>query len=88
MLIFLISFLALAKLALMADCVPENFNRTYFPDDFIFGTATSAYQIEGAANISGKGPSVWDTFTHEYPERIKDHSTGDVAVDFYHRYKV
>ncbi|KAJ9174479.1 hypothetical protein P3X46_013117 [Hevea brasiliensis] len=87
MLIFLISFLALAKLALMADCVPENFNRTYFPDDFIFGTATSAYQIEGAANISGKGPSVWDTFTHEYPERIKDHSTGDVAVDFYHRYK-
>ncbi|KAF2293601.1 hypothetical protein GH714_003186 [Hevea brasiliensis] len=87
MLIFLISFLALAKPALMADCVPENFNRTYFPDDFIFGTATSAYQIEGAANISGKGSSVWDTFTHEYPERIKDHSTGDVAVDFYHRYK-
>ncbi|KAJ9174477.1 hypothetical protein P3X46_013115 [Hevea brasiliensis] len=90
LIVFLISLLALAKPALMADHddeVPADFNRTYFPDDFIFGTATSAYQIEGAANRSGRGPSVWDTFTHKYPERIKDHSNGDVAVDFYHRYK-
>ncbi|KAG8650178.1 beta-glucosidase 24 [Manihot esculenta] len=86
---FLISLLALMKPAMTddADKIPTDFNRSYFPDDFIFGTATSAYQIEGAANISGKGPSVWDTFTHEYPERIRDKSNGDIAVDFYHRYQ-
>ncbi|KAF2319504.1 hypothetical protein GH714_016551 [Hevea brasiliensis] len=43
--------------------------------------------IEGEANTTGRGPSVWDIFTHESPERIKDHSNGDVAVDFYNRYK-
>ncbi|KAF2319488.1 hypothetical protein GH714_016329 [Hevea brasiliensis] len=89
MLVFLIGLLALSQPA-TADCnngVPDNFNRSYFPDDFIFGTATSAYQIEGEANTTGRGPSVWDIFTHESPERIKDHSNGDVAVDFYNRYK-
>ncbi|XP_057991141.1 beta-glucosidase 13-like [Hevea brasiliensis] len=89
MLVFLIGLLALSQPA-TADCnngVPDNFNRSYFPDDFIFGTATSAYQVEGEANTTGRGPSVWDIFTHESPERIKDHSNGDVAVDFYNRYK-
>ncbi|KAJ9158759.1 hypothetical protein P3X46_024313 [Hevea brasiliensis] len=89
MLVFIIGLLALSQPA-TADCnngVPHNFNRSYFPDDFIFGTATSAYQIEGEANTKGRGPSVWDIFTHESPERIKDHSNGDVAVDFYNRYK-
>ncbi|KAF2293585.1 hypothetical protein GH714_003100 [Hevea brasiliensis] len=89
LIVFLISLLVLTKLAMADDCddIPADFNRTYFPDDFIFGTATSAYQIEGAANILGKGPRFWDTFTHEHPERIKDHSSGDVAVDFYHRFR-
>ncbi|OAY40039.1 beta-glucosidase 13 [Manihot esculenta] len=88
MLVFLIALLALTEptMADDVDDVPDNFNRTYFPDDFIFGTATSSYQIEGSTNISGRGPSVWDIFTHEYPERIKDHSNGDVAVDFYNRF--
>ncbi|XVE64323.1 hypothetical protein DITRI_Ditri07aG0092300 [Diplodiscus trichospermus] len=63
------------------------FNRSSFPAGFIFGTGSAAYQIEGAAYEDGKGPSVWDTFARKYPERIVDHSTGDVAVDFYHRYK-
>ncbi|OIT35496.1 cyanogenic beta-glucosidase [Nicotiana attenuata] len=63
------------------------FNRSCFPPDFIFGTASSAYQYEGAANEGGRGPSIWDTYTHQHPERIRDLSNGDVAVDFYHRYK-
>ncbi|KAI9081457.1 hypothetical protein K1719_036603 [Acacia pycnantha] len=58
-----------------------------FPPDFIFGTSSSAYQYEGAAYEGGKGPSVWDTFTHKFPERIVDGSNGDVATDQYHRYK-
>ncbi len=57
-----------------------------FPDGFRWGTATSAYQVEGAAHVDGRGPSIWDTFTRE-PGRIRDGSTGDVSVDHYHRYK-
>ncbi|XP_043814486.1 beta-glucosidase 17 isoform X3 [Manihot esculenta] len=63
------------------------FNRTSFPSDFIFGAGSAAYQIEGAANTDGRTPSIWDTFTKEDPEKILDHSSGDVAEDFYHRYK-
>ncbi|XP_020223607.1 beta-glucosidase 12-like [Cajanus cajan] len=65
----------------------DSLNRTSFPRDFIFGTASAAYQYEGAAEEGGRGPSIWDTFTHQYPERIRDRSNGDVAVDQYHRYK-
>ncbi|KAL5755367.1 hypothetical protein ACOSP7_023587 [Xanthoceras sorbifolium] len=63
------------------------FNRSSFPEKFIFGTASSSYQSEGAAKEGGRGPSIWDTFTHNSPDRISDGSNGDVAVDFYHRYK-
>jgi len=57
-----------------------------FPKDFYWGTATASYQIEGAWNEDGKGPSIWDTYAHT-PGNIKNNDTGDVANDHYHRYK-
>ncbi|MFI7031584.1 GH1 family beta-glucosidase [Microbispora rosea] len=52
---------------------------------FLWGTATASYQIEGAVNEDGRGPSVWDTFSHT-PGKVRDGHTGDVACDHYHRY--
>ncbi|CAN1809439.1 Beta-glucosidase 11 [Linum perenne] len=60
--------------------------RFSFPPGFVFGTATSSYQIEGASNVHGKGPSVWDRFTHEFPDRIEGGGNGDVAIDHYNRF--
>jgi beta-glucosidase len=57
-----------------------------FPKDFVWGTATSSYQIEGAVDEDGRGKSIWDTFSHT-PGRIEDGTTGDRASEHYHRYK-
>ncbi|HEX2417299.1 MAG TPA: GH1 family beta-glucosidase [Micromonosporaceae bacterium] len=56
------------------------------PNDFLFGVATAAYQIEGAVTEHGRGRSVWDTFC-EQPGRVKNGDTGAVACDHYHRYR-
>lgn len=57
-----------------------------FPKDFLWGTATSSYQIEGAVNEDGRGRSIWDTFSHT-PGKIEDGSNGDRANEHFHRYK-
>ena len=56
-----------------------------FPKDFIWGAATSSYQIEGAANVDGRGESIWDTFS-KIPGKVANGDNGDVANDHYHRY--
>ena len=56
-----------------------------FPDGFLWGAATAAYQIEGAPDADGKGPSIWDTFSHT-PGKVFHGENGDVACDSYHRY--
>jgi beta-glucosidase/6-phospho-beta-glucosidase/beta-galactosidase len=56
------------------------------PPPFLFGVASSAFQIEGAGPaVDGKGPSIWDTFSHT-PGKVANNDTGDVACDFYNRY--
>ncbi len=57
-----------------------------FPSDFLWGTATSAYQIEGAVAVDGRQPSIWDTFC-EVPGAIADGDDGRLGVDHYHRYR-
>jgi beta-glucosidase len=57
-----------------------------FPDGFVWGAATAAYQIEGAARDDGRGPSIWDTFSRR-PGKVVNGHTGDVACDHYHRYR-
>ncbi|TQD73022.1 hypothetical protein C1H46_041457 [Malus baccata] len=61
-------------------------SRASFRKGFVFGTATSAYQVEGMANKEGRGPSIWDAFV-KIPGIIANNGTADVAVDQYHRYK-
>ncbi|XP_026385079.1 beta-glucosidase 42-like [Papaver somniferum] len=70
----------------MGKEISEGVSRKDFPFDFLFGVATSAYQVEGASNEGGRGDSIWDVFTHR-EGKIKDGSNGDIAVDQYHLYK-
>ena len=81
--------------AALAGCTPSTGSKASwspppspmrFPKGYVWGTATSAYQIEGAWNVDGRGPSIWDTFSQAGLGRIADGSTGDVADDHYHRW--
>ncbi|MBO0736655.1 MAG: beta-glucosidase [Alphaproteobacteria bacterium] len=56
-----------------------------FPDGFVWGASTAAYQIEGAVKEDGRGPSIWDTFSH-LPDKVSGGETGDIACDHYHRW--
>jgi beta-glucosidase len=57
-----------------------------FPADFLWGAATSSYQVEGAVHEDGRGESIWDRFSHA-PGHIRNDDTGDIACDHYHRYR-
>lgn len=65
----------------------STFTRHDFGDEFVWGAASAAYQIEGAHDLDGRGPSIWDTFTHQKSYFGKPRANGDIACDFYHRYE-
>jgi beta-glucosidase len=64
--------------------LPSNLH--VFPKEFLFGTATAAYQIEGAVREGGRGVSIWDSFSHS-PNRTHNGETGDIACDHFHRWE-
>jgi len=83
-----LNFLGLLALtfALNANNEFEGINLKAFPPDFLWGTATASYQVEGAVNVSGRGLSIWDTFSH-IPGKIDNNDNGDVADNHYFLYK-
>lgn len=78
----------MSKSAILPASKPANplFTRQQFGSDFIWGTATAAYQIEGAVDRDGRGPSIWDTFSKQ-KGKIKTGEVADVACEFYDRYE-
>ena len=76
----------LLTLAVLGYNPEEDLLYDHFPDGFVWGAATAAYQIEGGWNEDGKGLSIWDVFTR-INGTIKDGSSGDVACDSYHKYQ-
>lgn len=89
--VILAIFLLLALQCSAEEAVAARFDtgglsRGKFPKGFVFGTAASAYQVEGMALKEGRGPSIWDTFI-KIPGEIKNNATAAVTVDEYHRYK-
>jgi len=84
--VFALFLLALVQIA-TSYVYEEELLYDTFPEGFKWGSATAAYQIEGAWNEDGKGESIWDKFVHDGQGHIKNDDTGDVACDSYHKYK-
>jgi beta-glucosidase len=78
--------LPFAKQPARAEASMQTTQSREFPKGFLWGSATASYQVEGAVSEDGRGPSIWDTFSHT-PGKVVDNATGDVADDHYHRYK-
>ena len=79
-----VSLLLVARAASNDDALPALLGS--FPESFAFGVATAAYQIEGATDEGGRGPSIWDTFS-AMPGKTFGGDTGAVADDFYHKFR-
>ncbi|KAM0906026.1 hypothetical protein ACQ4PT_017005 [Festuca glaucescens] len=77
--------LAVLLFELVSAAAAAAITRDDFPEGFVFGAGSSAYQVEGAWAEDGKKPSIWDTYTHQ--GYAFDHATADVAADQYHKYK-
>mmetsp|Transcript_45458 Transcript_45458/g.75790 ORF Transcript_45458/g.75790 Transcript_45458/m.75790 type:complete len:590 (+) Transcript_45458:145-1914(+) len=80
------NLLLLISLAAMGGLSSAEGKASGFPKDFMWGSATAAYQCEGAYKEDGRGPSIWDVFSH-IPGKVHNGDTGDVADDHYHRYE-
>ncbi|WRX34757.1 Glycoside hydrolase family 1 - like 10 [Theobroma cacao] len=84
--LFLWAFLALvtsSKAVTPTKVTDPSFSRKTFPAGFVFGTASSSYQYEGAAKEGGRGPSIWDTYTHKYPEGKLNGGVNKEGVRYY-----
>ncbi|KAG4078231.1 hypothetical protein HA402_011303 [Bradysia odoriphaga] len=85
--IVIIIFIALGTLYPIGGTCSKDDKEQRFPDDFIWGAASSAYQIEGAWNVDGKGESIWDHVCHTDPTKIIDQTNGDTTANSYELYK-
>ncbi|XP_048001773.1 myrosinase 1-like isoform X2 [Leguminivora glycinivorella] len=83
----LVFFICWALTISAANTIIKTLPSKQFPPDFIFGAATAAYQIEGAWDADGRGPSIWDHLVHTDPEHITNKDNGDVAANSYYNYK-
>src|SRR5207248_2380775 len=76
----------LTMTAVRTETTARSASDTSFPPGFVWGAATAAYQVEGAAAEDGRTPSIWDTYSHT-PGRVRNGDTGDIAADHYHLYR-
>ncbi|KAG0478185.1 hypothetical protein HPP92_012904 [Vanilla planifolia] len=84
----LIHFPALARVAQQPYSILSNHKpHNSFPPDFVFGAASSAFQVEGATKDGGRGPSIWDTFCEQSKDKVAGGATGEPGAGSYYRYK-
>lgn len=83
---YLSPFVGPSSLSIVDNLIEKKQNDR-FPNEFLFGAATAAFQIEGGWNEDGKGPNIWDALTHDHPDKIKDRLNADIGPNSYHLYE-